>query len=164
LADARIQIAIVERVGDLIGVSGAVEIGLDFHVDDEDLSRRLLFRAKSMVGVERHLVKQDAVAHGDGPPACRPGTGGPRGIASVMRATRTIAFTSWARTTSTPFMIATATVAAVPSSRSCTGRFKTLPMLPFLDVPMRSGRPSTVNSRRRRRISRFSSTARPKPY
>jgi hypothetical protein len=47
-------------------------------------------------------------------------------MASVIRTTRTMAFTSCTRTMSAPLAMAMATVAAVPSSRSSTGRSRTL--------------------------------------
>src|SRR5207302_3705059 len=162
LTDPRIQIAVVERVPDLVGVAGAVQVGLHRDIDEEHLAGGLLIRIQSMVGVEGHLAEHDPIGHGDGTP---PAAGGhPRTIASVIRATRTMAPTSCTRTKSAPCAIATATVAAVPSSRSSTGRFNTLPMLPLREVPTKTGRPSAVSSRRRRRTSIFCGTVSPNPY
>src|SRR5207302_483454 len=112
--------------------------------------------------VEGHLAEHDPIGHGDGTPS--PAGGHPRTIASVILATRTMAPTSCTRTKSAPLAIATATVAAVPSSRSSTGRFNTLPMLPLREVPTKTGRPSAVSSRRRRRTSMFCGTVSPNPY
>src|SRR3990170_3884409 len=55
-------------------------------------------------------------------------------MASVMRQTCTIAATSWTRTMSAPWAMAIATVAAVPSRRSSTGRPSTAPMVDLREV------------------------------
>src|SRR5919108_1576909 len=78
-----------------------------------------------------------------------------RTMASAMRATRTMARTSWTRTRSTPAAIANATAAAVPSSLSSTGRSRVLPMKDLRDGPTRRGRPRLTSSPIRRTNSRF---------
>src|SRR5438105_13893963 len=71
----------------------------------------------------------------------------PRTTASAMRATRAISLTSCTRTMSAPLAIAIATVAAVPSRRSSTGRPpSTLPIVDLREVPVRIGRPRTRSS------------------
>ena len=67
-------------------------------------------------------------------------------MASVMRATRTMARTSCTRTRSAPPAIESATAAAVPSSRSSTVVFSVLPIKDLREGPIRMGRPSTRNS------------------
>ena len=66
----------------------------------------------------------------------------PRTIASVIRAARTLACTSWTRTMSTPAAMPSAVVASVASSRSSAGRSRTRPSVDFRLVPSRIGRPS----------------------
>src|SRR5260221_5764447 len=83
--------------------------------------------------------------------------------ASATRATRAIARTSWTRTTSAPRRIATTTEAAVPSTRSSTGRSRIRPRKDLREVPTSSGRSSDSSSARRRRTTRFCSAVFPKP-
>src|SRR5579859_1350604 len=104
LPDTGVQVAVVERVREIVGVPGAVQLGLDRDVDGEHLAALLLVRAHAVVGVEGEPGQHDAVAHGR-----------PRTIASAMRATRAIARTSCTRTKSAPFAMAITIVAAVPS-------------------------------------------------
>src|SRR5579859_1357761 len=82
---------------------------------------------------------------------------------SATAATRVIARTSCTRTTSTPRRIAAATVAAVPSTRSVTGRSSSLPMNDLRDVPIRMGWPSSASSGRRRITSQLWSAVLPNP-
>src|SRR5579864_139157 len=104
IPDARVEVAVVERIREIVGVPGAVQGGLDRDVHGEHLPALLLLRAHAVVGVEGEPGQHDAVAHGR-----------PRTIASVIRATRTIARTSCTRTKSAPLAIAITIVAAVPS-------------------------------------------------
>src|SRR2546428_3932851 len=77
-------------------------------------------------------------------------------MASIARATRTMTPTSCPRITSAPFMMPTATAAAVPSTRSCTGSPPRMwPIVPLREGPITTGSPRTRNSRSRRMISRF---------
>src|SRR6202011_921344 len=115
-------------------VDGAAVVGQDV---DVDLSRaptlaggaaklllEVLDRVQQRARLERgldleHLVQEARLAWAGGP-ACR--------MASAIRATRTIALTSWTRTISAPPAMLSATAAAVPSRRSPAGRADALPM------------------------------------
>ncbi len=84
---------------------------------------------------------------------------------SRRRTTCTISATSWTRTMWAPPRTAAATAAAVPKSRSPTGRSRTLPMKLFREGPTRMGRSRTVSSGSRRSTSRLwpASLAKPMP-
>src|SRR5205823_11622499 len=84
-------------------------------------------------------------------------------MASAIRATRTIDLTSCTRTMSAPPAMLSAIAAAVPSSRSPTGRASVLPMNDLRDGPISRGKPSRRRSGRRLMISRFSSRVFPNP-
>src|ERR1700730_16199286 len=82
---------------------------------------------------------------------------------SAKRATRAISRTSWTRTTSAPRRIAAVVVAAVPSTRSPTGRSSSLPINDLREVPMRIGWSSSRSSTRRRITIQLCSAVLPKP-
>src|SRR5260370_31684071 len=86
-----------------------------------------------------------------------------RRIRSATRTARVIVSTSCTRTMSAPRRTAATTVAAVPSSRSVTGRSCSLPMKDFPDVPIRMGCPSSFSSSSLRMTSQFWSAVLPKP-
>ena len=89
----------------------------------------------------------------------------PPRIASQTRTTCTISLTSWTRTRWAPPRTAAATAAAVPKSRSPTGRSSTLPRKLLRDGPTSTGRSRSRSSGRRRSTSRLwpASLAKPRP-
>src|SRR5487761_1715309 len=82
---------------------------------------------------------------------------------SATRATRVIASTSCTRTISAPRRTAAVIVAAVPSTRSPTGRSSTLPMNDLREVPTRIGCRSSRNSSSLRITTQLWSAVLPKP-
>jgi len=94
-----------------------LEVQAQLDVDFERLGRRLLVVVVAVPTLELHVREDDPVAQARPPSAAALGRHVPRMIASAVRATRTLARTSWTRTMSTPAAMPRAVVASVASTR-----------------------------------------------
>ena len=132
-------------------------------VDLEGLWCRQLMVVVAVPALELHVGQDDPVAQVGPPSVDWLDRQVPRMIASAVRATRTLARTSWTRTTSAPAAMPRAVVARVASRRWSAGRSRIRPSVDLLDVPSRIGRPSTRSSPSAARIATLCSGVFPKP-
>src|SRR5918992_4722552 len=110
---------------------------MEDEVDLERLRASLLLGVDAVAPAEAHPTQREAVVGGG-----HRAIGLQRTIASATRTVRAMCSTSWTRTTSAPLAIASATLAAVPSTRSLGGRPPRIsPMKRLRDVPTSSGSP-----------------------
>src|SRR5207342_1166826 len=140
---------VVDGPTEVVVHPGRLEIELHLDVDVERLGLALLALEDAVTAQEHHVVEDDPIGH--------------RTIASIIRAARTLASTSWTRTTSTTAAMPRAVVARVASSRWSAGRSRTRPSVDFRLVPSSTGRPSRRSVPSSRRSSRLCSGVLPNP-
>ena len=160
LPDGVEDLAVVHRLLEVVVDAGALQVlgELDIHL--ERLGCPLLPLENAVASLEPHVREDDPVAQ-RGPPSGS--TQVPRTTASVIRAARTFARTSWTRTMSVPAAMPRVVVASVASRRSPAGRSRTRPRVDLRLVPRRIGRPSRRSVPSSRRSSRLWSGVLPNP-
>src|SRR4029453_11749057 len=101
LADRLVDLAVVDRALQVVVDPGRLEVEEELDVDLERLRVEQLVVVVAVPALEAHVREHDAVAQ-ERPPSIGSECHVPRTIASLMRATRTFARTSWTRTRSAP--------------------------------------------------------------
>jgi len=125
---------VVDRIGQFVGPGRPGEVEAQHEVHLERLRRGALLVRDAVATREPHPPQRDPVAH------ARHLT-----IPSATRTVFMIGSTSWTRTISAPAAIASATLAAVPSSRSSgAAPPRSSPMTRFRLVPTSSGSPPSA--------------------
>ena len=113
---ALVDLAVVDRLLEIVVDPGRLEVEDELDVDLERLGGHHLVLVVAVPALELHVREDDAVGQ-LGPPSRVQGEPVPRTTASLMRAARTLASTSWTRTMSAPPAIPSAVVARVASRR-----------------------------------------------
>ena len=112
LADRLVDLPVVDRLLEVVVDAGRLQVEHELDVDLERLGREQLVVVVAVATLEAHVGQDDPVAHG-----CLlrwPRRHVPRTTASLIRAARTLAWTSWTRTMSAPPAMPSAVVASVP--------------------------------------------------
>ena len=117
LAGGAVDLRVVDRLRQIVVEACRLEVEQELNVDLERLGRRQLVIVVAVTTLELHVREDDPVAQARPPSAGAMGRQVPRMIASAVRATRTLARTSWTRIMSTPAAMPRAVVASVASTR-----------------------------------------------
>ena len=117
LAGGAVDLRVVNHLRQIVIKAYRLKIEQKLDVDLERLRRHQLVIIIAMTTLELHVREDDPVAQARPPSAGAMGRQVPRMIASAVRATRTLARTSWTRIMSTPAAMPRAVVASVASTR-----------------------------------------------